>query len=69
MSKKNNYSCVIVNKTVKVPLSPSRRRVSAAIYLFPVLKTLVAPMFPDPTFLISPKPANFVRINPISLKN
>ena len=31
--------------------------------VFPVLKTLVAPTFPEPIFLISPKPNNFVNIN------
>ena len=34
-----------------------------ATNLFPVLKTFVAPTFPEPTFLISPNPNNFVKIN------
>ena len=54
----------VVKKIDRVPLRPSRRRVRAAINLLPVLKTLVAPMFPDPIFLTSPKPANFVRTKP-----
>ena len=35
-----------------------------AIFLFPVLKTFVAPIFPLPIFLISPNPDIFVSINP-----
>ena len=35
-----------------------------AIFLFPVRKTFVAPIFPLPIFLISPNPDIFVSINP-----
>ena len=45
------------------PLKISKQRTMNAKNLFPVLKTLVAPTFPEPTFLISPKPNNFVKIN------
>jgi len=45
------------------PLKISKHRTMNATNLFPVLKTLVAPTFPEPTFLISPKPKNFVKIN------
>ena len=42
-----------------------------AIFLFPVRKTFVAPIFPLPIFLISPNPDIFVSINPkgIDLRN
>ena len=45
------------------PLKISKQRTMNATNLFPVLKTFVAPIFPEPTFLISPKPNNFVKIN------
>tara|TARA_B100001123_G_C15137391_1_gene957982 strand:- start:199 stop:375 length:177 start_codon:yes stop_codon:yes gene_type:complete len=35
-----------------------------AKYLFPVLSTFVAPIFPDPIFLISFFINKFVKINP-----
>ena len=41
----------------------SKQRTTIAKNLFPVLKTLVAPTFPEPIFLISPKQNNFVKIN------
>ena len=54
------YCLVIIMTTY--PFKTSRVRVIAAKYLFPVLKTLVAPIFPDPIFLISPWP-NILVIN------
>ena len=39
--------------TGKYPLKVSNNKVAAAKYLFPDLSTFVAPMFPEPTFLIS----------------
>ncbi len=45
------------------PLKISKKRTMNATNLLPVLKTFVAPTFPEPTFLISPKPTNFVKIN------
>ena len=45
------------------PLKISRQSTEKAKTLLPVLKTLVAPTFPEPIFLISPKPNNFVKIN------
>ena len=45
------------------PFKISRQRTKNAKNLFPVLKTFVAPTFPEPIFLISPKPNNFVNIN------
>ena len=47
----------------KKPLKISKQRTMNAKILFPVLKTLVAPTFPEPIFLISPKPNIFVKIN------
>ena len=41
----------------------SKQRTINAKNLFPVRKTLVAPTLPEPIFLISPKPNNFVIIN------
>jgi hypothetical protein len=59
----------LVNKDVnrnnaKAPLLPSKINVNNAIFLLPVLKTFVAPMFPLPIFLISPKPDILVKIKP-----
>ena len=45
--------------TVQIPFEKSKRRVNNAASLFPVRKTLVAPMFPDPTFRKSPSPKTF----------
>ena len=45
-------------------LDISNNRVNNANNLLPVLKTLVAPIFPEPIFLISPYPEIFVTINP-----
>ena len=41
----------------------SKQRTINANNLFPVRKTLVAPILPEPIFLISPKPNSFVSIN------
>ena len=46
------------------PLSISSTKVREAINLFPVLKTLVAPIFPEPIFVKSPYPLNFVKTIP-----
>ena len=35
------------------PLSASKKRVNIAVSLFPVLRTLVVPIFPEPISLIS----------------
>ena len=45
------------------PLKISKQRTMNATNLLPVLKTFVAPTFPEPIILISPKPNNFVKIN------
>ena len=42
----------------------SNVKVKYPIVLFPVLKTFVAPMFPEPTFLISFFKKIFVNIKP-----
>ena len=42
----------------------SRNKVKPAINLFPVLNTLVAPIFFEPTSLISLFKNNLVKINP-----
>ena len=42
-----------------MPFEISNRRVKNAASLFPVRKTLVAPMFPEPTFRKSPSPRIF----------
>ena len=51
-------------KTETKPLSKSRSKVVNAKNLFPVLRTLVVPIFPDPIFLISIFEKNFVNIKP-----
>ena len=48
----------------KAPLLPSKTNVKKAIFLLPVLKTFVAPMFPLPISHISPKPDILVKIKP-----
>ena len=48
----------------RVPFPPSSKSVAIAKLFFPVLKTFVAPIFPDPTDRISPRPENFTRSNP-----
>ena len=53
-----------VMTTEKYPFNKSSARVATARDFFPVLKTLVAPIFPDPTERISPRPENFTRSNP-----
>ena len=45
--------------TAQIPFEKSKRRVNNAASLFPVRKTLVAPMFPEPTFRKSPSPRSF----------
>ena len=45
------------------PFKTSKHNTPKARYLFPVRRTLVAPTFPEPIFLISPRPNNFVSIN------
>ena len=49
---------------IKKLLNASKNRTKKANSLLPVLKALVAPMLPLPTFLISPYPHKFVKINP-----
>ena len=41
----------------------SKHNTTTAIYLFPARRTLVAPTFPEPIFLISPRPNTFGIIN------
>ena len=50
--------------TAQIPFEKSNRRVKKAANLFPVRKTLVAPILPDPTFRKSPSPRNFEIIIP-----
>ena len=50
--------------TAIYPFNISRIRVESAKYLFPVLRTLVAPIFPDPMLLISLLPKALVKIKP-----
>ena len=45
------------------PLIISKKRTISAKNLFPVRKTFVAPTLPEPMFLISPNPDNFVNIS------
>src|SRR5690606_3122259 len=51
-------------RTLAVPLSASSRSVTAASSLRPVLKTLVAPMLPEPMLRMSPSPASRVSRRP-----
>ena len=46
------------------PFNMSAKRVAAAIPFFPVRRTLVAPMLPDPMSRISPSPDNLVKTRP-----
>ena len=46
------------------PFNVSNKRVIAANNLFPVLNTFVAPIFPEPIFLISFFINNLVKISP-----
>ena len=48
----------------KYPFNKSRMSVAAARDFFPVLKTFVVPIFPDPIFLISFFKKIFVKTNP-----
>ena len=54
--------CVMI--TGIYPFKISNIRVIAAKYLFPVLRTFVAPILPEPIFLISLSLKNLVKINP-----
>ena len=54
----------VKRNNAKAPLLPSKINVKKAIFLLPVLKTFVAPIFPLPIFLISPKPDILVKTNP-----
>ena len=56
-------NCLVIITAI-YPLRISRIRVAMAKYLFPVLRTLVAPMFPDPTSLISLPLKALVKIKP-----
>ena len=46
------------------PFKTSKKRVNTASNLFPVLKTFVAPILPEPIFLISKFLKIFVKIKP-----
>ena len=46
----------------KTPLKISKHSTANAKDLFPVRRTFVAPTLPEPIFLISPCPNNFVSI-------
>ena len=45
------------------PFKTSKHNTPKARYLFPARRTLVAPTFPEPISLISPRPNNFGSIN------
>jgi hypothetical protein len=66
----NNSSLSIDLKSISAKyrimklLDISNINVNTAINLFPVLKTFVAPILPDPIFLISPYPEIFTIIRP-----
>ena len=49
-------------KTGINPLNISNVSTDKANFFFPVLRTFVAPTFPEPIFLISPNPNRDVRI-------
>ena len=53
-----------VKVTATYPFKTSKKRVKAAKDLLPVLRTLVAPIFPEPIFLTSVLPKLFVKISP-----
>ena len=63
-----NKSCSGINLVAiyaAIPaLKASNKTVNKASHLFPVLKTLVAPMLPEPIFLMSPYPAKRVKTKP-----
>ena len=44
-----------MNKAIAA-FEPSKNKVISAMFLLPVLKTLVAPIFPDPISRMSPLP-------------
>ena len=54
----------LATKTVAAPFPQSSKSVATAIPLRPVRKTLVAPMFPEPIFLISIFKKNLDKMNP-----
>ena len=56
-------NCLVIITAI-YPLRISRIRVEKAKYLFPALRTLVAPIFPDPTSLISLPLKVLVKIKP-----
>ena len=60
--KSEKYSWVII--TGKYPFATSNNRVNNARNLFPVLSTLVAPIFPEPILLTSWPLNIFVKIKP-----
>ena len=51
-------------RTARAPLPPSPSRVRRARSLRPDLRTLVAPMLPEPMFRGSPAPASLMLITP-----
>ena len=53
----------IIMSIIKL-LKKSKIKVRKASNLFPVLSTFVAPILPDPIFLISPYPKTWVIITP-----
>ena len=63
MSDKTNQSRQ-VNKVIKVNRGKMNHKIKTARDFFPVLKTLVAPILPEPISLISFFKNIFVIINP-----
>ena len=61
---KNSGKYFSVMITGKYPFNISNKRVRIAKNLFPVRRTFVAPIFPDPIFLISIFPKIFPNIKP-----
>ena len=51
-------------RTGAIPLKMSKNKVKPAINLFPILNTLVAPIFFEPTFLMSLFKKSLVKIKP-----
>ena len=60
----NSGKYLIEISTGKKPFNISSNKVNSAKYLLPVLRTLVAPIFPDPIFLTSTFPKNFDKTKP-----
>jgi hypothetical protein len=52
-----------MNKAIAA-FEPSKNKVISAMFLLPVLKTLVAPIFPDPISRMSPLPLRCTMIKP-----